>query len=86
MVLPCHVPPITVPSSLFADTERLVKVDVAVVEVALKSGALIVLYAVKSPVKIPLPPKRELPTTSKILPVVVVAFEPITNTSLVSTG
>jgi hypothetical protein len=68
------------------DTDRYGNVDVAVVEVAVNIGAVIVLYAVKSPLKIPFPPKSELPTTSRILPVVVVAEPPTIKTSLVSVG
>lgn len=50
------------------------KVDLAVVEVAVKKGADTDVYAVTEP------RKRELPRTSKILPVVVVALAPRTST------
>jgi len=56
------------------------KVEVALVDVAEKEGAESVLYAVTSP------PKSELPITSKIFPVVVVAVPPMTITSAVSAG
>ena len=48
----------------------LVKVEFAVVEVAVKLGAVTVLYAVTRLLK------SELPTTSKMLPVVDVAVVP----------
>lgn len=60
-------------------TERFVKVEVAV-EVALKLGAVMVLYAVRVFLK------SAFPSTSKMLPVVEVAFVPRTKMSLVSVG
>ncbi len=48
----------------------LVKVEFAVVEVAVKLGAVIVLYAVSVPLR------SELPRTSKMVPVVDVALVP----------
>ncbi len=48
----------------------LVKVEFAEVEVATKAGAVTVLYAVR------VPRRSVLPKTSKILPVVDVAFVP----------
>ncbi len=56
------------------------KDDAAVVDVATKLGAVTVLYAVT------VPRKSELPVTSNILPVVVVALLPKISTLVVSAG
>lgn len=61
-------------------TLRRGKVEVAVDEVAVKVGAVIALYAVR------LPRSNELPLTSRMLPVELVADVPMRRTSVVSAG
>ncbi len=59
---------------------KFVKVEVAVVEVAVKLGAVMVLYAVSVFLK------SALPSTSRMFPVVEVAVVPRRKTSVVSVG
>jgi len=68
------------PATVIAVDDAYGNVDATLVDVAVNVGDVIVLYAVSDP-RI-----REFPNTSKIFPVVEVAFVPIKITSAVSDG